>query len=301
MNDAHPQDSLFPDPLGMRLRVAREQAGLSPELVAAQLRLPLAIVEAMEREDWARLGAPVYVRSYLGGYLKLLGLPPSLLEMVRAPAEQPKLVTLAPRSRMRHTVDASLRNIVYLVMTAVLVVPVYFVARHYQNADRVQDLTLDPVDADAAQVAGVVPVGSPPAAADADATAATSAPVDSPAVVVDPAPSAGAPPAASPDPVMASMAPFAKPATSGGLVLTFNGESWVDIVAADGTRIERGLVPAGAERRFDAGEVAHVTLGNADGVVVVHGGRDVDLAPFRSANVARFAVSSDGAPTPAAN
>ena len=100
MNDAHPQDSLFPDPLGMRLRVAREQAGLSPDQVAAQLRLPLAIVEAMEREDWARLGAPIYVRSYLGGYLKLLGLPPSLLEMVRAPAEQPKLVTLAPRSRM---------------------------------------------------------------------------------------------------------------------------------------------------------------------------------------------------------
>ena len=138
------QDGLFPDPLGLRLRLAREQAGLTIEQVGARLRLPTAIVEAMEREDWARLGAAIYVRSYVGGYLKLLGLPEALLaQAVVAEPPPPPLVTLATRSRMRHAFDTSLRNAVYLVMTAVLVVPVVLVARHYQSRDRVQDLTLD--------------------------------------------------------------------------------------------------------------------------------------------------------------
>ena len=107
--------------------------------------------------------------------------------------------------------------------------------------------------------------------------------------------------AAAPDPVMASMTPFASAAAADSLVLTFEDESWIDVVGPGGLRVERGLVPAGAERRYAPGDVVHVTLGNADGVDVEHSGRAVDLTPFRAANVARFAVSSDGAPAPATN
>src|SRR5690606_33344836 len=60
------------------------------------------------------------------------------------------------------------------------------------------------------------------------------------------------PAAASVDPVLASMAPFVGQG-AGTLVLRFNAESWVDVVGSDGTRIERGLVGAGSERRYDAG------------------------------------------------
>src|SRR5690606_14842040 len=102
------------------------------------------IIEAMEREDWPRLGAPIYVRSYLGSYLRLLDLPQELLQPVVAPAPTPALVPMTSRSRLRRTLDKSLRNVVYLVMTAVLVVPVVLVARHYQNAERPLSLTLEP-------------------------------------------------------------------------------------------------------------------------------------------------------------
>ena len=138
------QESLFQEPLGMRLRIAREKAGLTREQVGAQLKLPVAVVDAMEREDWARLGAAVYVRSYVGSYQRLLGLPAELPAAATAGASAPPLVTLATRSRLRYTIDNSLRNVVYLVMTAVLVVPVVLVTRHYQSRDRVQELTLDP-------------------------------------------------------------------------------------------------------------------------------------------------------------
>lgn len=284
MNDEAIQDSLFQEPLGERLRIARQQAGLAREQVGAQLKLPVAIVEAIEREDWARLGAPIYVRSYVGSYLRLLGLPASLLELATAEKSSPPLVTLATRSRMRHTIDTSVRNIVYLVMTAVLVVPVVLVARHYQARDRVQDLVLDPGAASERALA-MPTLGDarvPPAAGSVE--------VDSQQG------SAGAH-----EPVMASIAAFPKTVPPGALVLTFHDESWIEVLDRRGERLERGLVAAGGERRYDPAQIGRITLGNAGGVDVSNAGRTIDLAPFRSANVARFAVSSDGTPAPAAN
>jgi cytoskeleton protein RodZ len=236
----------------------------------------------------------------------------ALQTMAKVAVEEPPLVTLAPQSRMRRTLDKSLRNAVYLVMTAVLVVPVFLVARHYQARERVEELTLETdavpsVDTGAAAIA-TAPSGAPPSAVAPPASTAadplaaippTTDPVSPSGAVTAPGSVAATSP--GPDPVMASMAPFPKPASPGALVLTFRGESWIDVVGPGGTRVERGLVAAGTERTYEPGEVARITLGNADGVDVEHGGRDVDLTPFRSANVAKFAVSSDGAPAPAAN
>lgn len=298
MSPAHPsaaaQPALFDDPLGMRLRVAREAQGLRVEQAAAQLRLPSAVIEALEREDWSRLGARIYVRSYLGSYLRLLGLPEALV--AQAESSQPELPVLAPmssRSRMRHTVDVMVRNGVYLVMTAVLVVPVWLVARHYQNRADVQDLTLD-AGIPALETLAAGTGSAPPAALDMPA-AARPDPV-APAVV---APRATEEPASPQPPLLASLSPF--PAASGddALVLRFRGESWVEVIGADGERIERRLVGPDAELRYEPGRVGHVTLGNADAVEVRRGGETIDLAPYRSANVARFAVSSDGRPGPA--
>lgn len=273
------QPPLFNDPVGLQLRRAREKAGLGVEQIGQQLKLPVAIVEAMEREDWARLGAPVYVRSYLGSYLRLLGLPAGLAEPVLSQKAEPELVTMASRSRMRHALDKSLRNAVYLVMTGVLVVPVVLVARHFQSREAVAPLTLEPdaVLREADQLSGVA---LPPPAREPAAAAAS----------------------AGPDPVMASLAPLAAaaaPAPAGalqdaGLVLRFTGESWIEVLDTAGRRIERGLVAAGEERRYGAGQAARITLGNADAVEARLAGEPLDLAPFRAANVARFAVSSDG-------
>lgn len=76
--------------------------------------------------------------------------------------------------------------------------------------------------------------------------------------------------------------------------MNFLGESWVEVLDTRGMRIERGLVAAGEERRYAPGQVGSVTIGNADAVEVRVAGQSLDLAPYRSANVARFAVSSSG-------
>lgn len=296
------QEMLFQEPIGLRLRRGREQAGLTVEQVAQQLKLPVAIVQAMEMDDWSRLGAPVYVRSYLGSYLRLVGLPASLAEQAAQTKPAPALVAMSSSSKFRHTLNRGMRNGVYLVMTGLLVVPVYFAARHYQDQNRPEVLTLETsaemVEAQAL-AAGVPSTGEDstavlPALDAGETPPAAAAPATAPAPI----------PAVEPDhaPVMASMAPFTKSvAPAAGLVLNFKGESWVEVLDAQGARIERGLVEAGAERRYAAGQVARITLGNSDAVDVSFEGKALDLAPYRTANVARFTVSSAGEPAPAGN
>ncbi len=299
------QDELFQEPIGMRLRRGREKAGLTVEQAAQQLKLPVAIVQAMEMDDWARLGAPVYVRSYLGSYLRLVGLPADLAEQAAQTKPAPALVAMGSSSRLRHALQRGVRNGVYLLMTGALVVPVYWAARHYQDQNRPDVLTLETsaemVEAQA--LAAGVPSATPAGLVGSTEPAAAAVGSDAGAAVqpqVDPAQATL--PATGPAPVMASMAPYPKPAAAvGGLVLRFKGESWVEVLDAQGGRVERGLVEAGGERRYAAGQVSRITLGNSDAVDVSFGDKALDLSPYRTANVARFTVSSAGEPAPAGN
>jgi cytoskeleton protein RodZ len=60
---------------GRRLRRAREARGLSAAQAADLMRLSPAIVEAIEGDRYAELGAPVFARGHLRRYAALLGLP----------------------------------------------------------------------------------------------------------------------------------------------------------------------------------------------------------------------------------
>jgi len=277
------QDSLFDDPIGKRFMLAREKQRWSKESVAQQLKLPISIIEAIEAENWSRLGAPIYIRSYVGSYAKMLGLPGDLADDVIRSQPTPTLVQMNNGSVNSHrSFDRGVLKLGSVVMTGVIVGGVVMLAMHLQSRT--------PVAAD------IVPLDPP---------VTTSVPVPAPAVTAAPA---GGESAASPvtttesvpsppvqSPVMASLSPSLPAAVNPGeLVLNFRGESWLEVTTADGRRVERGIVPAGSQRRYPRGEIQRLTLGNADAVQAEQDGRAVDLAPFREANVARFAVSSDG-------
>jgi len=61
--------------IGVRLKQAREQAGLSQEDVAASLKIPVKGIRQLESGDPSQLGAPVFVRGQLRSYARLLGVP----------------------------------------------------------------------------------------------------------------------------------------------------------------------------------------------------------------------------------
>jgi cytoskeleton protein RodZ len=124
--------------------------------------------------------------------------------------------------------------------------------------------------------------------------------------------------AGPPYPVKASMTPsyslatavaeLAEPAAAEDVVesspdeafitLGFRQDSWFEVLASDGRRIESGILRAGEERRFSRSQVGKVSIGNAGGVEVSLDGEQLDLTPFRRANVARFALSSAGSVSP---
>ena len=115
-------DPLLSDPLhgdgpGAYLRKAREDAEMSVDKVATALLLHSATVEAIEADAYERLPAPTFVRGYLRGYARVLGLPagPVLEIFDRQGFEPPPLSTDITESTQAHTSDTAVRLVTYAV------------------------------------------------------------------------------------------------------------------------------------------------------------------------------------------
>jgi len=173
-------------------------------------------------------------------------------------------------------------NLAYLAMTILIVGSVVLLAMYFQSPRRSAEVLPLDTPSISSQVVAPEALPVPPAVGAPVSTAA--APTSEVPVVASPAPSLPTAPTRSGD----------------ELVLHFRGQSWVDVVDQAGAPIERGLIPAGTERRFAAGRVAHVTLGDATAVDVDLGSVALDLVPYSEANVARFTVSSEGKVYPVA-
>jgi cytoskeleton protein RodZ len=277
MTDQTPLDPTsagrYAEGCGSALRQARQRAELSLQEVGSQLKMPVRVVQALEEENWQVLGAPVFVRGQLRSYARLLkvDVEPYLeradLQGVR-PAE---LVSHSHTPRYQRVLESVARRAVYVVITAAIAVPVWVATQsHLGQGSSQATASLDVVPAPAASV-------EPGAAGKQTAAAGTQA-----------------------APYVASLTPL--PRNGGnGLTLRMTGDSWVQIDAPGGVNLEHGLLKAGEERSFRNGEVARVVLGNAAAVEVQQAGSTVDLTPYKRANIARFAVSSDGSLAPVAN
>jgi cytoskeleton protein RodZ len=131
-----------------------------------------------------------------------------------------------------------------------------------------------------------------PATSLAPSTPAALAPAASP--LDAPAQDAVASSAAAPaTPVAApGVAPAAPISPGNALVLKFSGESWVQVIQADGRVLLARLDAAGAEEQLVAGGAPlSVTIGNAPAVAVEYRGKRVDLVPYTRADaVARLTL-----------
>lgn len=274
--------------LGARLRHGREAMGLTLQEAGRRLRLPHQVVRRIECDDVESLGAPVFVRGYLKSYARLVGLPESEVDncMLESVAPPPLIATGAvPLSR--RLLDRFTRQSLYVVLTAITVVPVAFLAfgGHLSQETRTASL-------DAPLMEGAAVSALPESKGDHDLTRIHQGP---------PAPRAAA---GDGDrrAMLASMlpAPVLQSRTVGDsadgplLTLNFSERSWVEVNAAGGERLEFGMLPAGAERSYPINAGLQVSIGNAQGATVTYNGDSVDLSEVRRANVARFRVSSDG-------
>lgn len=281
-------------PLGLRLRRAREAAGLSVAAVAESLHMPSRIVEAMEREDVEQLGASIYVRGNYASYARLLDVPSTLVDsFCRNRSSQPQVLAPnvhVPRSRVLF--DRYVKRSVYVVLTASIVPSVIWLASLDRSTAKVQTLLETP----AQQVITIQPREAEQESEPDLRESADAAPLYPVKASMTPSYSLGNA-VAEAEP---SVAPLdASPASDEVfLALRFRQDSWFEVLAADGHRLESGILRVGDERRFPRSQVGKVSIGNAGGVDVILNGKQLDLTPFRRANVARFALSSAGSVSP---
>lgn len=282
--------------LGQRLRAAREARDMRCEQVAQAMRLPLATVQAIEADRYDRIGEGIYLRSYLSKYLRLLDLPQVLADRVlNQQPDPPPLITSGTISRPRYLFERYSSSALYLILTAVIIVPAVWLAMRAGFETNLAQIT--PLDTPDGMLA------APTAGGASGNVSANGAQAPSPTSASTAAPNIDEPP------LVASLAPFptikresadSEPAEKSvaavpgehTLRLTLAESSWVEIVAADGEKLEYGLLAAGTARTYHSTKLIDVRVGNANGASVDIDGKAQDLTPFRHANVAHFKLAS---------
>ncbi len=280
------------------MRATREAQGLRVETAAGALGLARDVVIALEADDYARLGAPVYVRGYLRKYARYLDLPGDELvaryERGAAPREPELTARLSPIAVPRRGKGGHwLVGIVVVIVIVILVIAALW-GWHYARRTRKTTQIPPAAAASAAPVFARNSVSGglaalPPAVTRVPARVAASAPGDVSA--------AGAAPVLSAvEPAAAGVA--GKPQ----LTLHLTTVSWVEVRGADHTRLFYGLAPAGKTLHFGGKHGAlTVYLGNAAGVKVEVDGKPYPIpAASRKGDTARFTVSLAPAYAPAA-
>lgn len=278
---------------GSRLHGAREARGLDLETCAHTLKLSTRVLRQLERDQHDGIDSKVYLASYINTYGRFLGINEASIqvELDRIKQIDAPLIATGGISHSRFLLDRYATAATYVVLTAVIVVPMIWLGVR-GTLDR--NLThLAPLDA--APVAQLE-TGINNAANTADQTSG----------VMSSAPLAAAPMPDQNQPLLASMAPFPSlensslsparpvaPVVNAGvgehsLSLTLSSASWVEVIEADGTRLEYGLLPAGSNKTYHSNQVLDVRIGNVSGAQVAIDGTSVGLDDFRRANVARF-------------
>lgn len=264
----------------LRLRSARLAQGLELAALGRELKLPQTTLEAMERGDWAKLGAPVFARHLLQRYARRLDVAIDC-ESIAAQLPDPQLRSQLPRSRWGRFADFSARQVTYVTGSLLLLPALYVLLVQWPDAGSSAAYALDPPVLVPAAPAQAV-VATPDAAAMtqiAERPPATS-PASTPASTV----AAGLTPSL----------PLAG-AVARRIEMRFTADSWIEVYGRDGSVLERALARSGEVRQWPIEQVGRVTIGNVSGTEVRVDGSGVNLEAVRAANVARFALSSDGA------
>ena len=134
-----PEISFEPEPgPGARLRQAREAANRGIGEISAALHLDPKKVEALEADSFDRLPPPAFVRGYLKGYARLLGLPPGpILEVYdRRGFEPPPLIPDVTEAPQAHTSDLAVRLVTYGIgVMLVVLVALWWRSQDFQGFD----------------------------------------------------------------------------------------------------------------------------------------------------------------------
>ena len=303
--------------LGRRFAEARAAQGLSLVDAARRLRFPIPVLADIEADRYEALGAPIYARSYLKSYARLVQLPEAALGPVFASFEQVEpAIPPAVSAHSRPLAPRLATPALYALLTMLLVVPV--AVQLYQRSraplapqvsaperTAAREVALDGparTGTGAAQTgSGEVPPDSPPEASAESAAATGTQGVETGNVAADRRAPGTIPaqPSHAAEPILASLAPMptrTAPTSGQHVRLQLAESSWVELTGADGSRIEYAMLPGGTTREYQVAGKASLRIGNSRGASLSVDGQPVDLSSFARANVARVSLGEAPAP-----
>lgn len=280
---------------GAVLAAERERQGWTVQQAAEGLHLDSWIIEAIEANRFAALGAPVYAKGHLRKYATLLGLAPDevitcyerLTDTLPVPTPIPVITTTPPT---RPSWPKYLGWIVALALLVALGVGAYRVLvpmleQRTMDAPPVMAL---PAGETVMPAEVVMPVSEPESPAES-ASSATDAEADTPASTAEETGSTAAEPEAS------ALTP---PASASGEVvrvrLSFNDASWAEAYDASGRRLLYDIGQPGRSRTVEGVPPLTVVLGVAAAVQVEVNDRTIVVPRRANRDATRFVVQADG-------
>jgi cytoskeleton protein RodZ len=276
--------------IGERLRAGRERSGLSIAAAAEKLHLDPKVIEALEADRFAEIGASVYVRGHLKRYADFVGEPGaelvSMYSTRESRADTPDL-TQIPHPERRADPRRLVNPLVALGSAAVLLAAIWWVLSGSRSAAPVESTAqATPV------VAGdAAPLTQPGTLTATPASLSASTPVETPAA---PKPATAAPPAAAAPPATETAVKEA-PAREIRLRLELTDESWVEVYDSRGERLYYDVASAGSVQSVSGRGPLRVVLENAAGVTVeVDGERREIPDGAMDGERARFVVNRSG-------
>ncbi len=309
-HDDAPQQLL----IGDRLREAREAAAIPVEKIASDLLLDPGVLVHLEAEEFAELGAPVFVRGHLRKYALRLGLPADeLVELYHRDHDRPQGLPIVNESLAFTQKKHRGWMLVLLLAIAVAAIAI-FLLKDKSGEPAVEsaaapapgeDIVLETTPVVAGSlIASVDPekrLPKPPAVVESkpepepepEPELAQPQPQPQPQSVAT-APAASAPSS----PPVASSPAVASPvdAVLLDVAFAFSQDSWIEVYDATGARLLYAMGRAGSIRNVSGEPPLRVFLGLAGAVEVRVGGEDFTIPPQRiRGNVARFVIDGRGA------
>lgn len=310
---------------GAQLRRARERRGLLLHDIAQELHLDEWMLQALEEDDFAALGAPVFTKGHMRKYGDMLGLNSDDLMIAyyrkRGRDDSPPPITkiMTPESPGRQFRWKGLGRL-FLALAAIVAIYLVWVlvTRVGGNDSSVSapiaprsgvgvseqspGSGLEPVPLEMTeQLPGATASDSPQQSIDSTGSAETTGPETDNAVPIGQTGGDESAPEPGSDPVNDAVPVTAVPVVDEPIAderiqirLIMSGESWVEVTDSEGSRLLYAMMTAGRIRTVTGKPPIEVFLGLSRAVQVEVNGQSYSIP--RSAirgNTARFVIDSD--------
>jgi cytoskeleton protein RodZ len=285
---AVPAPPAAPRSIGERLRAGRERSGLSVAAAAEKLHLDPKVIEALEADRFAELGASVYVRGHLRRYGDFVGEPGAELVnsySARDARPTPPDLTQIPHAERRADPRRLVTPLVGLGCAAVLLVAIWWVLAGSRSgiADSAAPMP--------------TPVVQPAEPANANTASGAATPVtlssSTPVIAASKVPAAAAPgvDTTTTEPKREDNLPVRETQ----LKLDLTNDSWIEVYDSRDKKLFYDVASAGSIQTVSGRGPLRVVLGNAAGVTVEVDGQAREIpAGAIDGEGARFVVNRSG-------